>query len=121
MKEIKRINRESELESLIKNSENELIVVFKNSTRCPISFGALREFELWAAELNHPNIQLYRIDVIEQRNLSNYLVELTGVQHQSPQIIFIINGNVVDHYSHSTIRKERLNESISEIGVKNEI
>lgn len=118
MKEIKRINSQAELDILFKNSFKDLIVIFKNSTRCPISFAALREFELWASQLNYPNIKLYRVDVIEQRSISNSIEELTGVMHQSPQIIFISNGKVVENFSHSTIRKEKLNETISEIGVK---
>lgn len=77
-------------------------VFFKHSTRCSISSMALRGFEKeWSLEKQQP--QLYFIDLIAHRDVSNKLAELTKVTHESPQLIVIRNSELIHDASHYKI------------------
>ena len=75
--------------------------VFKHSTTCPTSFAAAENVR--GAEIG---LVLYWVNVIEQRDLSNWVAEQYGVTHQSPQLILIQQGKVVQSWSHYGITKE---------------
>ena len=77
-------------------------VFFKHSTRCSISSMALRGFEKeWDLERDQP--ELYFIDLIAHRDVSNKLAELTHVTHQSPQIIVLDHTALIHDASHYKI------------------
>ncbi len=75
--------------------------IFKHSTRCPISTAAAREVEQFDWE-----VPLYWVNVVEERPMSNWIAEETGVRHESPQLLFFSGGRVVKALSHSAIRSE---------------
>jgi bacillithiol system protein YtxJ len=77
--------------------------VFKHSTRCPISTEAARVVKTHAFEL-----PLYWVNVIEQRELSNWIAATYGVQHESPQLIEIRSGAATRSLSHYAIAAEDL-------------
>lgn len=82
-------------------SEN-LKVFFKHSTRCSISSMALRNFQSdW--NVNHEGADLYFLDLIAHRDVSNEIANLTGIDHQSPQVIVLKDKVVKYHESHSHI------------------
>lgn len=76
-------------------------LIFKHSTRCSISSMALSRFErLW--QENEP-LDVWYLDLIAYRAVSNEIAERFGVTHQSPQAIMIVNGAVGYHNSHNGI------------------
>ena len=77
--------------------------VFKNSTRCPVSFAAA---DIVRASSDSAKAPIYWIDVIEQRDLSNWVAETFRVQHQSPQLLFIENNAVKNNWTHRAIVSE---------------
>lgn len=79
--------------------------VFKHSTTCPISARAAIEVEAMESA-----IPIYRIDVREQRELSDWVADAFGVVHESPQLILIKDGKVADVWNHGAIRREALVE-----------
>jgi len=106
---ITKINDIGALGKVLKKPES---ILFKNSTRCPISSFARNEFEKFA-EQKAINIDLFMIDVIENRDVSREFAEKTGIKHQSPQVCFIKNGTVLWHESHMSITCDNLNEIIN--------
>lgn len=48
------------------------------------------------------------IDVITDRKLSEHVAEITGIRHESPQLIILRNGEAVFHASHTQIDSERI-------------
>jgi bacillithiol system protein YtxJ len=78
-------------------------LVFKHSTRCPISGAAARVVK--EAEFES---ELFWINVVEQRELSNWVAEAYSVRHESPQLLQIKDGKVVNSWTHSKIRPEVL-------------
>lgn len=85
------------------NTPNEVpFLIFKHSTRCSISSMALNRFENeW--DQSTGNIEMFYLDLLEFRAISNEIAQLTGVEHQSPQAILIKDGKVIYHASHSGI------------------
>ena len=62
---------------------------FKHSTRCIISSTALRNVEADWEETE--KVDIYLLDLIQFRGISNQIAQLTGVDHESPQLITIKN------------------------------
>ncbi|MES2798462.1 MAG: bacillithiol system redox-active protein YtxJ [Bacteroidota bacterium] len=76
-------------------------IVFKHSTRCSISNMALKRFESnWE---NHQTVQLMMLDLLNFRAISNEIATITGVEHQSPQLLLVHHGKVHYHQSHNGI------------------
>jgi bacillithiol system protein YtxJ len=76
-------------------------VIYKHSTRCPVSFDAYDEVARFA--LAHPDVPVHIVDVVLQRDLSQHLSKVTGIVHQSPQVIVVDDGTVRWHGSHYAI------------------
>jgi bacillithiol system protein YtxJ len=60
---------------------------------------ALRSFE---SEYDS-EIPAYFVDLIQNRELSNFIATTTDIRHQSPQVISIKNGKPVYAESHHSI------------------
>ena len=90
-----------QLEFLKSESFENPVVIFKHSTRCSISRMALKNFE---NEFNRNyTIQLYYLDLLNHRDISNAITAQFQITHQSPQLIFIKDGQAIYHASHSDI------------------
>lgn len=89
------------LEAILEGSSNKPAVIFKHSTRCGISKMALKQFEQ-AYPKNHED-DLYLLDLLNFREISNAIAEKLGVVHQSPQVLVVRNGHSVYDASHSLI------------------
>ena len=96
----------SDLENVVVDSQEKATVIFKHSTRCSISRMALKQFENEYSFGGAAN--LYFLDLIAHRDISNEIATKFGVQHQSPQIIVIKNGKAVFSATHSDIDAAKL-------------
>lgn len=83
-------------------------LIFKYSTRCGISRIVMNEFEK-AYKFSEQEFDLYYLDLIAFRPVSNAIAQRFNVVHESPQILVIKNGVVVVHASHSAISHLDLN------------
>ncbi len=81
-------------------------LVFKHSTRCPVSTTAYREVTEFRRR--HPLAAVYVVHVVEQRDLSKALAERTGVRHESPQAIVLAAGSVIWSDSHEGVTADAL-------------
>ncbi len=86
-------------------SENPQSMIFKHSTTCPVSAGALRELTSFISDNLTP---VGIILVIESRPLSKYVAKLTGVAHQSPQLLMFCKDKCCDSLSHYLITANRI-------------
>lgn len=103
------ITRPEEFDRLLEEAET---IIFKHSTRCSISSSAHLQVEQFLAECPHRS--LHKVHVIENRPLSIYIAERTGVHHASPQVIVLRQGRVHWHASHFEITMEALGKQSSE-------
>ncbi|TPD72127.1 bacillithiol system redox-active protein YtxJ [Flavobacterium microcysteis] len=100
-----------QLDSIIEESEEKPVVIFKHSTRCSISRMALKNFEReYKADTN--DASLYFLDLLNYRDISNEIAQRFHVIHQSPQLLLIKNGKSVYDVSHSAIDAEALENKL---------
>jgi len=83
-------------------------LIFKYSTRCGVSRIVLNQFED-NYDLSKEDMDLYFLDLIQYRKVSNEVAYTFQVQHESPQVLIIKNGVVVDHRSHGGVNSINLN------------
>jgi bacillithiol system protein YtxJ len=95
------LNTLEQLNSIPAASHDTLQVIFKHSTRCGISSMVMKRFE--AHYTNAVLVDLYYVDVLSDRTISDEAGYLFQVLHQSPQLIIIKNGETVHHSSHHSI------------------
>jgi len=88
------------LDSIIEQSSNKTIGIFKHSTRCSISSMAKSRIE---SNFSDQSPSLYLLDLITYRSVSNEIAERFGIRHESPQIILIRNGKAIYNASHGRI------------------
>lgn len=102
----------SQLKNLLEQNAKNRIFFFKHSTRCPVSSMAFAHFERFAKQ-NQPIVCAF-IKLIEYRDVSNFLEELSRIVHQSPQVIQFDKGQPVWHASHSGIHEDALCSRMTE-------
>jgi bacillithiol system protein YtxJ len=101
------LNTVEGLEQAILNSVDKPSLFFKHSTRCSISSMALNRFEN-AFSADNSRCNLYFIDLIAYRDVSDEIAEKLNVLHQSPQVIVLDNHQVIYTASHSGIDAQQI-------------
>jgi bacillithiol system protein YtxJ len=87
-----RVSDKETLNKLLAVSRERPVLVFKHSNACAISSRAYREME----QLDDVNL----LEVQSARELSQDLAAITGVQHETPQVIVLRDGKAVWNASH---------------------
>ncbi|MDX9750254.1 MAG: bacillithiol system redox-active protein YtxJ [Flavobacteriales bacterium] len=88
----------AELDAIDRLSAERPVLVFKHSTQCSISAGALDRLE--AGAIGHP---AYFLDLLAHRAVSDAVEARYGVRHESPQVLVVRAGKCVYHASHRAI------------------
>jgi bacillithiol system protein YtxJ len=105
------LNTTEGIEAIKEKSTEKPQVIFKHSTRCSISSMAKRRLERnW--NIDESKVDIYYLDLIAYRSISNLVSSDFGVTHQSPQILIIKNKEAVFHTSHNDISVEVIEENI---------
>lgn len=92
------------LDDLLDASNDEPVVVFKHSTSCPISATAYREMEKFEGNVNLVVVQ-------SAREVSLELAKITGIRHESPQVIVLRNRRAVWNASHYAVKASAVTEA----------
>jgi bacillithiol system protein YtxJ len=92
-----------QLQALLLDSHTQSVLIFKHSTSCSISKAALSRLERNWNETEMRDVKLYFLDLLSHRNISNKIAEQFLVEHQSPQVLLIRNGESVYDRSHFDI------------------
>jgi bacillithiol system protein YtxJ len=94
------LTEEEQLKHIISKSQIRPQVIFKHSTRCSISAVALQRLQ----KTSQPSdIDFYFLDLIANRELSNKVASVFKVQHESPQVLVIRDGECIYDESHMGI------------------
>lgn len=101
-----------ELDELVANSFHHPVVVFKHSVRCSIS-GVVRNRFKREWDFDGNDVELWHLDLLQFRSLSNAIAERFGVIHESPQILLIENGTATFHASHNAVRVSSIKEQLT--------
>ncbi len=108
----KNIRTEQDLEAIIANSSDKPVVLYKHSTRCAVSYFALNNLESMEAE-DAEKADFYMVDVISRRPLSQFIAAQLDIEHQSPQVIVLKNGEPVWSGSHNQVKAGTVLQHIS--------
>lgn len=97
----------SQLDTISELSETKPQIIFKHSTRCGVSRMVFNTFKK-ENPLQGNQADVYYLDLIAHRDISNEIAQRFKVNHESPQLLVIKNGNVVAHESHGSINDMKL-------------
>lgn len=92
-----KIDNKEKLDKLITDSKSKPIVIFKHSTACGISSAAYKEMEKFDGQVN-------LLEVQSARDVSRELADLTGIRHETPQVIVLKDGKAVWNASHFDVK-----------------
>ena len=92
-----KIDNKATLDKLITDSKNKPVVIFKHSTACGISSAAYREMEKLDDQVN-------LLEVQSARDISRELADITGIRHETPQVIVFKDGKAVWNASHFDVK-----------------
>jgi len=101
----------AQLGDIEEKSKTKTQAIFKHSTRCGISKMVLRQFTQ-AYDLSESDVDLYFLDLLNYRDVSNETGYKFQVMHESPQLLIIKNGVVLAHASHGAINNLNLEELV---------
>lgn len=99
----------AQLPEIVKQSASRPQVIFKHSTRCPISRMIKSRLEKSDAP---EDIDFYYLDLLKYRSLSNQIANEFGVRHESPQIILLKDGESSYDEDHSAIYMDDIVEHV---------
>jgi bacillithiol system protein YtxJ len=103
----KQLTSMEQLDEIVSASKSKTVAIFKHSTRCGISRMVLRNFEN-SYTLSEEQLDLYYLDLLSYRDISDAIGHRFQVIHQSPQLLVIKNGTAVAHASHHSIHASEL-------------
>lgn len=86
------------------------VVLFKHSPACSRSARAARDVERFASA--NPEVTVRVIDVIGQRPLSREIASRFGIEHESPQVLILRDGELAWSASHSSITPTSLSDAV---------
>lgn len=81
-----------------------VVVFFKHSPTCPVSWMAHREVMKFRND--YPDLPLHLISVRNYREVSRFVAEQTGIEHESPQVIVFRDGKAIGNASHDDVTAE---------------
>ncbi|QJW88347.1 bacillithiol system redox-active protein YtxJ [Spirosoma taeanense] len=100
----------AQLDEIKEESAKQPVLIFKHSTTCSISAMALSRMERnWSDQLG---VKPYYLDLHANRPISNKIVSEFGVEHESPQVLLIRNGECVYDASHMAISFAGLQQAV---------
>lgn len=91
-----------QLETIKVKSSQKTQVIFKHSTRCGISRMVMNQF-IDSYNFTEDDLDLYFLDILNHRDVSNEVGIKFQVWHESPQLLVVKEGVVVAHASHGQI------------------
>jgi len=99
------LHSESQLNEIKAKSADRPQLIFKHSTRCSTS--ALVKGRLERAK-RPESIDFYYLDLLSFRPISNRVADLFQIDHESPQVLLIRNGECVYDESHMGITMDEI-------------
>ena len=99
-----------QLEDIKQESARQPVLIFKHSTTCSISHMALSRMERNWSELL--GVKPYYLDLLANRPISVKIEDEFGVEHESPQVLLIKNGECIYDASHMGISFAGLQQAV---------
>lgn len=99
------LTQPEQLHAIVQESHEHPVLIFKHSTSCSISAAAKAKIERqWPDATLPADTPIYYLDLLRYRPISAQIAQELHVQHESPQLLLIQEGEVRYHASHMGIR-----------------
>ncbi len=95
------LNNSKQINKIVELSHIKPQIIFKHSRTCPISAISMSRLESGSSALEDADI--YYLDLLSYRSVSNDVASMLGVHHESPQVIVLSDGEVSYDESHLDI------------------
>ena len=112
------LETEDQLKQINEESKTQPIVIFKHSTTCNISHMVLGRLERNWKPAEVASVKPYFLDLRAHRAVSNGVATFFKVDHESPQLLIIRDGNPVHVSSHMEIDFEQIRRVAATDSVK---
>lgn len=89
--------QEEQWQNLLDQSMKESVFLFKHSVRCGVSSMVLNRFE---KQMRERNKKYYFLNILANRDLSNWIADELNIRHESPQLIVLKDAKVIAYDSH---------------------
>ena len=96
----------------MRESQEAPVIIFKHSTSCSISAAAKGKLERQWADAGLDDTKIYYLDLLRFRPISNEIAQKFGVQHESPQLLLIQDGECRYDASHMGIRLSDVKQAV---------
>ncbi len=106
----KTLDNLSQLDQIQKDSYERIQAIFKHSTSCPLSLMAKSRID---REWKLDDVIPYYLDLKVYREISNAIATKWKVNHESPQIILIKDGEAIFDESHLDITVAAIEKVLS--------
>ena len=108
----KHLNSLTTIDQIKQDSYERPVIIFKHSTRCSISSTVLNRLESSWNKDALPNVDMFFLDLIQHRDVSQQVAETFGVRHQSPQVLIIHQGESIYDASHMSVSYQTLKKQL---------
>jgi bacillithiol system protein YtxJ len=90
----------AQVATIKEESKNHPVLIYKHSTSCSISRATLDRLERNWKDSETGSLKPYFLDLLSYRGISTEIAMAFQVEHESPQVLIIKNGEVIYHTSH---------------------
>ena len=97
------LNDVEQLNAIDLKSTSKLQAIYKHSTRCSISLFTQRVLINELTEIAQDVVDVYHLDLLKHRNVSDAIEKRYSIEHESPQLLIIDKGKCIYHVSHSEV------------------
>ena len=94
------LNQAAQLDIIKEESKTQPVLIYKHSTSCSISRATLDRLERNWKDAETGSLKPYFLDLLSYRGISNEIANTFNIEHESPQVLIIKNGEVIYHTSH---------------------
>lgn len=111
------LTQNKQIQNIIESSYQKPSIIFKHSTRCSISAVAKYRLEsTW--NFDETELDVYFLDLLRYRAVSNEVSEKFDVYHESPQMLLIQQGQCTCDASHLDISVDEIRSCLQSINNK---
>lgn len=101
------LNSLDQIAEINEKSQSKPQIIFKHSTRCSVSSFAKRILENEYNDKIAAQADVYYLDLIALRPISDLIAKTYNVVHESPQLLVIKDGYCIHAASHSDVSFEK--------------
>lgn len=98
-----------QVDDIIEESYQRPQLIYKHSHRCSVCFMAKGSLEKAAEDIQN-YADMHFLNVVNNRESSDRIAADLGIRHESPQVILVDEGKVIQHASHGSIGGDNILE-----------